>query len=63
MIREEIKVLHKKEFAWVASILLFSTLAGCATKKNLDDFAEIDRNNCSSLNQQGKGYTESEVDP
>jgi hypothetical protein len=38
-------------------------LAGCATKKNLDDFAEIDRNNCSSFNQQGKGYTESEVAP
>jgi hypothetical protein len=63
MILEKTKELLKKEFAWLASILLFSTLASCATKKNLDDFAEIDRNNCSSFNQLGKGYTESEVAP
>ncbi|OOG19663.1 hypothetical protein BWD42_07055 [Sphingobacterium sp. CZ-UAM] len=63
MILEKIKVLHKKEFAWGAKLLLFLTLISCSTQKNLDDFAEIDRYNCSSFNQRGKGYTESEVAP
>ncbi|MDM1295787.1 hypothetical protein HX021_15975 [Sphingobacterium sp. N143] len=63
MIREKIKVLHKKGFAWVAKLLLFLTVIGCSTQKNLDNFAEIDRYNCSSFNQHGKGYTESEVTP
>jgi len=53
----------KIKFVWPAKLFLFLTLLSCSTQKNLDDFAEIDRNNCISFNQQGKGYTESEVAP
>lgn len=63
MIREEIKVLHKKEFAWVVKILLFLTMVSCSTQKSFDDFTEIDRKNCSGFTQRGKGYTDGKIPP
>ena len=53
----------KIKFVWLAKLFLLLTLLSCSTQKNLDDFAEIDRNNCSCFNQRGKGYTESEIVP
>ncbi|WP_394677934.1 hypothetical protein [uncultured Sphingobacterium sp.] len=63
MILEETKVLHKKEFAWVVKILLFLTMVSCSTQRNFDDFTEIDRKNCSSFTQRGKGYTDGKIPP
>lgn len=34
----------KIKFVWLAKLFLFLTLLSCSTQKNLDDFAEIDRN-------------------
>jgi len=36
-------------------LLSLFLLVGCSTVKNSDDWVEIDRNNCSSFKQHGKG--------
>jgi len=42
-------------------ILLLLTLFSCSTKKNYNDWVDIDQNNCSSYSQRGKGYTDDEI--
>lgn len=49
------KKLHKKGTTWGARVLLLLTLISCSTRKNYNDWVEIDRNNCSSFKQHGKG--------
>ncbi len=44
-------------------LLLLLTLFSCSTKKNYNDWVDIDQNNCSSYSQRGKGYTDEEVFP
>jgi len=53
----------KIKFVWPAKLFLFLTLLSCSTQKNLDEWVDIDQNNCSSYNQRGKGYTDEEISP
>lgn len=47
--------LHKKGLVLDVKLLSLFLLVGCSTVKNSDDWVEIDRNNCSSFKQHGKG--------
>ncbi len=43
----------KTKHVWVSKLSVILKMLSCSTQKNLDDFAEIDLNNCSSFKQQG----------
>ncbi|WP_294346300.1 hypothetical protein [uncultured Sphingobacterium sp.] len=63
MIVEKTMALNKKVRVWGVKLLLLLTLFSCSTKKNYNDWVDIDQNNCSSYSQQGKGYTDDETSP
>jgi len=56
-------VLYRKVLVWGAKLVLLLTLVNCSTKKNYNEWVEIDQNNCSSYKQQGFGYTDDEISP
>lgn len=63
MILEKTKALHKKVPVLGARFLILLALVSCSTKKNYNDWVEIDRNNCSSYSQKGYDYTDDEISP
>lgn len=57
------KKSHKKGTTWGARVLILPALVSCSTKKNYNDWVEIDRYNCSSYTQKGYDYTDDEISP